>query len=101
MDTGEATLTGGRLKRVQHYVGDETFCFTYGDGVADVDISAVIATHRASAKSATLTAVQPPGRYGALNFVEGDQVAGFQENPQGDGGWINGGFFVLEPGVFD
>jgi glucose-1-phosphate cytidylyltransferase len=101
VDTGETTLTGGRLKRVQRYVGDETFCFTYGDGVADVDISAVIATHRSSAKLATLTAVQPPGRYGALNLVEGDQVAGFQEKPQGDGGWINGGFFVLEPGVFD
>ena len=101
VNTGEATLTGGRLKRVQSYVGDETFCFTYGDGVADVDISASIATHRASGKLATLTAVQPPGRYGALNLVDGDQVAGFQEKPQGDGGWINGGFFVLEPGVFD
>jgi len=101
LDTGETTLTGGRLKRVQRYVGDETFCHTYGDGVADVDISAAIATHRASDKLATLTAVQQPGRYWALNFVEGDQVAGFQEKPQGDGGWINGGFFVLEPGVFD
>jgi glucose-1-phosphate cytidylyltransferase len=101
VDTGETTLTGGRLKRVQRYVGDETFCFTYGDGVADVDISAAIATHRDNNKLATLTAVQPPGRYGALNLVEGDQVAGFQEKPQGDGGWINGGFFVLEPGVFD
>ena len=101
VDTGEATMTGGRLKRVQRYVGDETFCFTYGDGGSDADISAAIATHRASGKLATLTAVQPPGRYGALNLVEGDQVAGFQEKPQGDGGWINGGFFVLEPGVFD
>ena len=101
VDTGENTLTGGRLKRVQRYVGDETFCFTYGDGVADVDISAAIATHRNGGKLATLTAVQPPGRYGALNLVEGDQVTGFQEKPQGDGGWINGGFFVLEPGVFD
>ncbi len=101
VDTGEATLTGGRLRRVQSYVGDETFCFTYGDGVADVDISASIATHRASGKLATLTAVQPPGRYGALNLVGADQVAGFQEKPQGDGGWINGGFFVLEPAVFD
>jgi glucose-1-phosphate cytidylyltransferase len=101
VDTGESTMTGGRLKRVQRYVGDETFCFTYGDGVCDVDISAAIATHRASEKLATLTAVQPPGRYGALNLVEGDGVAGFQEKPQGDGGWINGGFFVLEPGVFE
>jgi glucose-1-phosphate cytidylyltransferase len=101
VDTGETTLTGGRLKRVQRYVGDETFCFTYGDGVSDLDISAAIASHRAGGKLATLTAVQPPGRYGALNFLEDDQVAGFQEKPQGDGGWINGGFFVLEPGVFD
>ena len=101
VDTGESTMTGGRLKRVQRYVGDETFCFTYGDGVCDVDISAAIEIHRASEKLATLTAVQPPGRYGALNLVEGDGVAGFQEKPQGDGGWINGGFFVLEPGVFE
>jgi glucose-1-phosphate cytidylyltransferase len=101
VDTGETTLSGGRLKRVQRYVGDETFCFTYGDGVSDVNISTAIATHRAAGKLATLTAVQPPGRYGALKLVEGDQVAGFQEKPQGDGGWINGGFFVLEPGVFD
>lgn len=83
VDTGETSLTGGRLKRVQRYVSDETFCFTYGDGFADVDISAAIATHRASGKLATLTAVQPPGRCGALNLVEGDQVAGFQEKPQG------------------
>ncbi len=101
VDTGEQTMTGGRLKRVQRYVGDESFCFTNGDGVCDVDISAAIATHHASEKLATLTAVQPPGRYGALNLVEGDGVAGFQEKPQGDGGWINGGFFVLEPGVFE
>ena len=86
---------------MQRYVGDETFCFTYGDGAADVDISAANATHSSSDKLATLTAVQPPGRYWALNIVEGDKVAGFQEKPQGDGGWINGGFFVLEPGVFD
>ena len=86
---------------MQRYVGDETFCFTYGDGAADVDISAANATHSSSDKLATLTAVQPPGRYWALNIVEGVQVAGFQEKPQGDGGWIKGGFFVLEPGVFD
>jgi glucose-1-phosphate cytidylyltransferase len=82
-------------------VGDETFCFAYGDGVSDVDISTAIATHRAAGKLATLTAVQPPGPFGSLHLVEGDGVAGFQEKPQGDGGWIKGGFFVLEPGVFD
>ena len=101
VDTGESTMTGGRLKRVQRYVGDETFCFTYGDGVSDVDIGAAIAIHRGTGKLATLTAVQPPGRFGSLHLVEGDGVAGFQEKPQGDGGWINGGFFVLEPGVFE
>lgn len=84
VDTGEQTMTGGRLKRVQRYVGDESYCFTNGDGVCDVDISAEIAIHRASEKLATLTAVQPPGRYGALNLVEEDGVAGFQEKPQGD-----------------
>jgi glucose-1-phosphate cytidylyltransferase len=90
-------MTGGRLKRVQDYVGDSTFCFTYGDGVADVDITALIAHHKIHGRMATVTAVQPPGRYGALQFGEQNSVAGFQEKPQGDGGWINGGFFVLEP----
>jgi glucose-1-phosphate cytidylyltransferase len=101
VDTGEQTMTGGRLKRVQSYVGQDTFCFTYGDGVSDLNIAEAIATHRSGNKLATLTAVQPPGRYGALRFSEQDAVEGFQEKPQGDGGWINGGFFVLEPGVFD
>jgi glucose-1-phosphate cytidylyltransferase len=101
VDTGEATMTGGRLKRVQPYVGDETFCFTYGDGVADVDISALIAFHQQQNRLATLTAVQPPGRYGALQLASEGCVHGFQEKPEGDGGWINGGFFVLEPKVFD
>jgi len=101
VDTGEATMTGGRLKRVQPYVGDETFCFTYGDGVADVDISALIAFHHQQNRLATLTAVQPPGRYGALQLASEGCVHGFQEKPEGDGGWINGGFFVLEPKVFD
>jgi len=101
VDTGESTLTGGRLMRGQRYVGDETFCFTYGDGVANLDVDASIPAHRAGGRLATLTAVQPPGRYGALNLAAGDRVEGFQEKPQGDGGWINGGFFVLEPGVFD
>ena len=100
VDTGENTATGGRLKRVRDYVGDETFCLTYGDGVADVDLPALIDFHNRHGKLATVTAVQPPGRYGALD-VRGEQVHGFQEKPLGDGGWINGGFFVLEPGVFD
>ena len=101
VDTGEATMTGGRLKRVQPYVGDETFCFTYGDGVANVDIGALIAFHQQQNRLATLTAVQPPGRYGALQLASEGCVHGFQEKPEGDGGWINGGFFVLEPKVFD
>jgi glucose-1-phosphate cytidylyltransferase len=100
VDTGEATMTGGRLKRVAQYVQNETFCFTYGDGVSDVDVTALVAAHRASGKEATVTAVQPPGRFGALKF-NGSDVVGFQEKPEGDGGWINGGFFVLSPKVLD
>lgn len=100
VDTGESTMTGGRLKRVAAYLGDDDFCFTYGDGVADVDITGLISYHRSTKKLATLTAVQPPGRFGALN-MEGDLVCGFQEKPQGDGGWVNGGFFVLSPRVLD
>ena len=100
IDTGAETLTGGRLKRVRDYVGDESFCFTYGDGVADINIGALIEFHRARGKLATVTAIQPPGRYGALN-MNGDAVINFQEKPAGDGAWINGGFFVLEPKVFD
>ena len=100
VDTGESTGTGGRLKRVRDYLGDEAFCFTYGDGVSDIDIPALIAFHKQHGKLATVTAVQPPGRYGALD-VQGQVVSGFQEKPLGDGGWINGGFFVLEPAVID
>lgn len=97
VDTGEDTLTGGRLKRIASYVKDEdAFCFTYGDGVADVDIRALVNFHRQHGKRATVTAVQPPGRYGALS-MDGNRVCGFIEKPQGDGGWINGGFFVLSP----
>lgn len=97
VDTGEDTLTGGRLKRVQDYIkGEEAFCFTYGDGVADVDVTRLVAFHKAHGKLATVTAVQPAGRYGALS-MEQDQVMGFIEKPKGDGGWINGGFFVLSP----
>jgi glucose-1-phosphate cytidylyltransferase len=101
VDTGDDTLTGGRLKRVANYVReDEAFCFTYGDGVADVDISKQIEFHKQHGKLATVTAVQPPGRYGAL-LREGTNVQGFQEKPPGDGAWINGGFFVLNPKVID
>ena len=101
VDTGDDTLTGGRLKRVKDYLqGEEAFCFTYGDGVADVDITAEIAFHRAHGKLATVCAVQPPGRYGALE-LKGQSVSGFVEKPRGDGGLINGGFFVLSPQVLD
>lgn len=101
VDTGEETLTGGRLKRVKDYIeSEECFCFTYGDGVADIDIQASLQFHRNHGKLATVTAVQPPGRYGALE-TEGDEIRGFIEKPEGDGGWINGGFFVLSPKVLD
>ena len=98
VDTGENTMTGGRLKRVAGYLGGEDFCFTYGDGVANVNIGKLIAFHKKHGKLATVTAVQPPGRYGALAMEE-KTVRGFLEKPQGDGGWINGGFFVLSPKV--
>jgi len=98
VDTGEQTMTGGRLKRVLPYLAEEDFCFTYGDGLADVDMTALIAFHREQGALATVTAVQPPGRFGALD-VEGERVREFEEKPRGDGGWTNGGFFVLSPGV--
>jgi len=100
VDTGEDSMTGGRLKRVRGYLGDEDFCFTYGDGVSDVNIAASIAFHRAHGRLATITGVQPPGRFGALE-MRGDQVVSFEEKPNGDGAWINGGFFVLSPRVID
>jgi glucose-1-phosphate cytidylyltransferase len=101
VDTGEETLTGGRLKRVAEYLRDEeSFCFTYGDGVSDVDIGAEIAFHKQHGKLATVVAVRPPGRYGALQ-MDGAQVTGFSEKPRGDGGLINGGFFVLSPECID
>lgn len=100
VDTGKETLTGGRIKRIQHYIGDHPFMLTYGDGVADVDIPRLIASHRASGKQATLTAVQPSGRFGALSIDASNTITTFQEKPQGDGHWINGGFFVCEPSVF-
>ena len=98
VDTGDTTNTGGRLRRVAHHLDDEPFCFTYGDGVADVDISALVQFHKDQGVEATVTAVQPPGRYGSLDLnANGAAVLGFTEKPQGDGGWINGGYFVLEP----
>jgi len=100
IDTGEETMTGGRLRRVRDYVGEETFCFTYGDGVGDVDITRLIAFHREQNVAATLTAVQPPGRFGSLDIKLDHRIASFREKPQGDGAWVNGGFFVLEAAVF-
>jgi len=100
VDTGVDSMTGGRLKRVARYLADDTFCMTYGDGVGDIDIGALIRFHAAHGKLATVTATQPPGRFGALR-LEDTNVLGFQEKPLGDGGWINGGFFVLSPEVLD
>ena len=102
VDTGEKTMTGGRLKRVKEYIGDETFCLTYGDGVTDLNIKELIEFHRHQEALVTLTAVQQPGRFGAFNLKQNQhKIAAFSEKPQGDGAWINGGFFVLEPGVMD
>jgi glucose-1-phosphate cytidylyltransferase len=98
VDTGQDTMTGGRLRRVLPYLGDEDFCFTYGDGVSDIDIAALVEFHRAHGRTATVTAVQPPGRFGALH-LDGDVVVDFEEKPAGDGAWMNGGFFVLSPGI--
>jgi len=100
VDTGEHTITGGRLKRVREYLDNEPFCFTYGDGVSDVNIRALLDFHLSHGKPATVTAIQPPGRYGALD-MHGSEVRNFQEKPAGDGAWINGGYFVLEPSVID
>ncbi len=102
VDTGETTMTGGRLKRVRDYLGDETFCLTYGDGVSDVDISALVEFHHERRGLATLTAVQPPGRFGSLALGPDEAaIRTFTEKPTGDGGWVNGGYFVLEPEVID
>ena len=100
VDTGDDTATGGRLRRVRQHVDGETFCFTYGDGLADVDVAALIEFHRHQKTHATLTAVQPPGRFGVIDIDE-DKIRDFTEKPPGDGSWINGGFFVLEPEIFD
>jgi glucose-1-phosphate cytidylyltransferase len=100
VDTGDLTMTGGRIKRIQEYVEEETFCCTYGDGLANVDINALLEAHLRGGREVTLTGVKPPGRFGALNLSE-DKVLSFQEKPEGDGGWINGGFFVMEPSIFE
>jgi len=101
INTGLDTMTGGRVKRIQSYVGDEPFMLTYGDGVSDINIKELVAFHQAHGKLATVTSIQPGGRFGALELGEHDLVRGFQEKPQGDGGWINAGFMVIEPKVFD
>ena len=102
VDTGEETMTGGRLRRVRDFLDDETFCFTYGDGVGDVDISRLVAFHREEQVLATMTAVKPPGRFGAIALEPGQRrIDAFREKPRGDGTFINGGFFVLEPGAID
>jgi glucose-1-phosphate cytidylyltransferase len=100
VDTGEQTMTGGRVLRVKRYIGDETFCMTYGDGVSDLRIDKLIEFHKSHGKLATITAVRPPARFGRLELA-GEQVSGFLEKPAGDGDWINGGFFVLEPEALD
>ena len=99
--TGQNTMTGGRIKKAQEYIGNERFMLTYGDGVSDVDINKLLESHEHSGRIATLTAVQPSGRFGALNIEQNGRISHFQEKPIGDGSWINGGFFVLEPKVFD
>ena len=102
VDTGESTMTGGRLKRVREHVGNDTFCFTYGDGVSNVNIKELIDFHKEQKTLATLTATQPPGRFGAISLgQEQTKITSFQEKPGGDGAWINGGYFVLEPEVID
>jgi glucose-1-phosphate cytidylyltransferase len=101
VDTGAETMTGGRIKRIKKHVEDKTFMLTYGDGVSDVNIEELVTFHKAHGKLCTVTAVQPSGRFGAINFGKDDDVAAFTEKPKGDGAWINGGFFVCEPAVID
>ena len=100
VDTGLNTMTGGRLKKIEEYVKDDSFCFTYGDGLSDVNISELIQFHKNNNTKAMVTSVQPPGRFGTLD-ISGDKITNFKEKPVGDGNWINGGFFVLEPSIFD
>jgi len=101
IDTGQDTMTGGRVKRVRQYLGEETFCLTYGDGLSDIDIASEVAFHKEHGKLATVAAVQPPGRFGVLNMGQNSNVTSFEEKPQDEIGWINGGFFVLEPSALD
>ena len=101
INTGQNTMTGGRLLRVKDYLNDETFCFTYGDGVSDINIAEVVKHHKSQKRFATISAVQPPGRFGLLSMGDNFQVNGFKEKPQGDNSWINGGFFVLETEIFN
>jgi glucose-1-phosphate cytidylyltransferase len=101
IDTGEETMTGGRIKRARKYVGDETFMLTYGDGVGNINITALLEFHTSHHKGMTLTSVQPEGRFGSLRIGKRNKVESFQEKPSGDGGWINAGFFVCEPAIFD
>jgi glucose-1-phosphate cytidylyltransferase len=102
VDTGEKTMTGGRIRRIRKYLDDETFCLTYGDGVSDINITELIEFHKSQNTLATLTAVQPPGRFGAFELSEDrPRITHFREKPKGDGAWVNGGFFVLEPGIMD
>jgi glucose-1-phosphate cytidylyltransferase len=101
VDTGANTLTGGRIKRVKHHIGDSPFMLTYGDGVSDVNVTALVDYHKQHGKLCTVTSVQPSGRFGAITFAEDSQVQAFTEKPKGDGAWINGGFFVCEPSVID
>lgn len=100
VETGENTMTGGRVKKIQKYIGDEEFCLTYGDGVCNVDITKLVDFHKSHGRMATVTATLPPGRFGALN-MKGDKVFSFQEKPVDGGGWVNGGFFVLSSKIFD
>ncbi len=100
VDTGMETMTGGRLKRVKQYLSNETFCFTYGDGLSDVNIAKLIDFHKNNKTIATITAIQPPGRFGTLD-ISGNKIIRFKEKPAGDGNWVNGGFFVLDPKIFD
>lgn len=99
--TGQDTMTGGRIKRAQEFIGNETFMLTYGDGVADIDLNKLLESHKQSKKHATITAIQPKGRFGALNIENDSSISDFKEKPKGDGAWSNGGFFVLEPEIFD
>ena len=101
VDTGVKTMTGGRIKRVKEYIGNEPFMFTYGDGLSNVNIKKLLEQHQAIKKICTLTAIQPVGRFGVIEFSEGNEISSFVEKPRGDGAWINGGFFVCQPEVFD